>query len=221
MRFVKTDSPAPVADYLAKRVAALLGENKRVLLLLSGGSAIAVAALAAKQLQGARLAGLAITLTDERYGEPGHADSNWQQLLDAGFTLPGAVLVPVLQGKDIADTAASFDSALETAFKHADYSIGLFGIGPDGHTAGILPLTYAAAAPGMAYSYDGGKYQRVTMTPGAIARLDEAVVYAMGREKWPVLEQLQNEVPVDRQPAQLLKQVRRVTVYNDHQGDKQ
>jgi 6-phosphogluconolactonase/glucosamine-6-phosphate isomerase/deaminase len=219
MRFVKTDAPAPVADYLAERITLLLGENKRVLLLLSGGSAIKVAAALAPKLQDARLPGLAVTLTDERYGEPGHPDSNWKQLLDAGFSLPGAVLVPVLQGNNMDDTVAAFDGALRTAIKHADYCIGLFGIGADGHTAGILPLSPAVTASGMAFGYDGGKYQRVTMTAGAITQLDEAVVYAVGSEKWPVIQQLHDEVSVDQQPAQLLKQVGRVTIYNDHQGD--
>ena len=38
-------------------------------------------------------------LTDERYGPVGHPDSNWSQLLQKGFDLPQAKLVPVLTGR--------------------------------------------------------------------------------------------------------------------------
>jgi hypothetical protein len=58
------------------------------------------------------------------------------------------------------------------------------------------------------------------MTAPAITRLDEAVVYAIGENKWPVLAQLaQSDLPLTDQPAQVLKRVRIVTIFNDHTGD--
>lgn len=199
---------------------ALLDHLKRgsVLWLVPGGSAMKIALGAVTYLceQNISLENLTITLTDERYGEVGHADSNWRQLEGAGFCAPGATLRPVLDGGSIEETARAWGAWLEEALAKANYRIGLFGIGPDGHTSGILPHSPAVTAPGLVAAYDGGAYQRITTTGEALARLDEAVVYAAGESKHPVLDQLETEVPVEDQPAQLLKRVLKVTIFNDY-----
>jgi 6-phosphogluconolactonase len=216
MRFVRSDSEGAAA-YIAGVVREKLGAGKRVLLFLSGGSAIAVAVTLTKKLRGTpsvRL--LTITLMDERYGEVGHADSNWQQLLDAGCMLPGATLLPILRGGDMTATADAFANAITEQLEIADYRIGLFGIGPDGHTAGILPHTSAVAETDIVHAYEVGGYQRITLTIPALTWLDEAVAYAIGEAKWPVLDQLKTDLPVDHQPAQLLKIIPTLTIFNDH-----
>jgi 6-phosphogluconolactonase/glucosamine-6-phosphate isomerase/deaminase len=216
MRFVKSDSEGAAA-YIADVVREKLGAGKRVLLFLSGGSAIAVAVALTEKLRGTpsvRL--LTITLMDERYGEVGHADSNWQQLLDAGFMLPGATLLPILRGGDMTATADAFANAITEQLEAADYRIGLFGIGPDGHTAGILPYTSAVTETDMVHAYEAGGYRRITLAVPALTWLDEAIVYAMGEAKWPVLAQLKTDLPVDDQPAQLLKTIPALTIFNDH-----
>ena len=130
IEFIPATSPAPVGKYLAGLISAQLGDGRRVLWLLSGGSAIAAAVEAAKLLQGADLSNLTVSLIDERYGEVGHADSNWAQLLAAGFDLPGATLHPVLSGLGQAETAEDFEHFLASQFAASDYVVGLLGIGP-------------------------------------------------------------------------------------------
>ena len=124
--------------------------------------------------------------------------------MDAGFSVPGAILLPVLHGKDMPATAADFEASLKQMFERASYRIGLLGIGPDGHTSGILPYSSAVDAPGLVHAYEGGGYRRVTTTAAALAMLDEGVVFAVGEAKWPVLDKLQTNAPPAEQPAQFL-----------------
>lgn len=217
--YAKITTPDPVAEYLAAAVTKRLSRGKRVLWLVCGGSSIAVAAAASKLLAGHDLSKLAVTLTDERYGYVGHPDSNWRQLSEAGFALPGARLRPVLTGASMDSTVAGFADILEEELDRADYRLGFFGIGPDGHVAGILPGSPAVDADDLTAGYDAGNFRRLTMTFQAISALDEAVVYAVGEAKWPVLDQLEDELELDVQPAQALKDIETLTVFNDHKGE--
>jgi 6-phosphogluconolactonase/glucosamine-6-phosphate isomerase/deaminase len=219
INFIRITSPDPVIEYITDALTTRLSKGKRVLWLVPGGSSIAIAAAVAKQLQGVPLEKLTVTLTDERFGEVDHPDSNWRQLSKAGFELPGAALRPVLKGRDMAATVRNFADTLEEEFDRADYRIGFFGIGPDGHTAGILPGSSAVDADDMTNGYDAGNFRRITMTPIAIEQLDEAVVYAVGEAKWPVIDELSTSIDPGDQPAQILKTVPLLTVFNDHTGE--
>ena len=215
MMFVPASSPEPVGQYVAGNIAAQLADNRTVLWLLSGGSAIAVAVAASKHLAGQNLSGITASLIDERFGPVGNPQSNWRQLQDAGFELAGAALHPVLDGASQSDTAEAFDGFLHTEFNRADFHIGLLGIGPDGHTSGILPHSPAVTALVLATAYDGGAFRRITTTPRALSYLDEAVVYAVGRSKWPVLDRLETDMPFAEQPAQALKAATKLTIFTD------
>lgn len=222
MKFQNISSPKPVVDYLVNTLIAKLTAGQHVLWLVPGGSAITIAAQVTEHLrhQTLPLNHLAVTLTDERYGPVGHPDSNWLQLQQAGFELPGSHLLPVLANTSLEATTQAFADTLATELDRANYRLGLFGIGPDGHTAGILPHAPATTATSLAAGYNGGKFQRITITAPAIARLDEAVVYAAGQAKWPILHQLATEnLTLDQQPAVALKQIPAVTIFHDYQGD--
>ena len=215
--FRTIDSPEPLVEYLTHVISSQLAAGKRVLWLVAGGSSVPVAVAVSKELKnsGVSLEKLVMTLTDERYGDVGHADSNWQQLKNKGFDLSGAIVQPVLDGKDMEATVTAFGVFLGIELDKSDYRIGLFGIGPDGHTAGILPHSPVVGATQLAAGYDAGAYRRMTMTPPAIARLDEAVAYAVGESKWPVLERLETELSLEEQPAQILKQISKATIFTD------
>jgi len=210
-----------VADALAQTITNQLRRGKKVLWLVPGGSAIAVAAEAAKQIAAVPHQTLTVTLTDERYGPVDHADSNWRQLAEAGFDLPNARMLPVLTGTDRTTTAAAFGEMLQRELQTADWAIGLFGMGADGHTAGMLPNSPAITATGYAEAYDAPNFERITMTPKAVLHLDEAIVYAVGPEKWPALKRLKDSQPVAEQPAQILKHVPSLTVYTDYEENNQ
>lgn len=218
MRYIKISDTKPVAEYLASTILSHLQNHQTVLWFVSGGSAIAAAVQTSQLLNGHDVSGLSVTLTDERYGVVGHANSNWQQLIDAGFALPGAQLHPVLAGEDRPTTTAKFDVYLHNMLSKAGFKIGLFGMGPDGHTAGILPRSPATKNTDYVTDYDAN-FQRITMTFPTIQRLDEAVMYATGTAKKPALDQLANTVALADQPVQILKQVPKVTIFNDLRGD--
>ncbi len=210
-------NPEEAARKVADKLKIHLARGERVLWLVGGGSAITVAVNVAEHLAQSDLSRLTVSLTDERFGPVGHVDSNWGQLEKAGFALPRACKVPVLQGLDLAATADAWASRLKQELEHADYSLGLFGIGADGHTAGILPHSPAVNGQGLVCGYDGGTYIRVTITPPAIAQLDCAIVYAMGAEKWSVLARLAEVGPEGAQPVQALKRAGELFVLSDYQ----
>jgi 6-phosphogluconolactonase len=216
--FFKIESKFKSADILADRLAQKLGLGGSVLWLISGGSAIEIAVLAAKKLSGAELSRLSISLVDERYGPVGHSDSNWRQLTAAGFELEGANLQPILENQNPEVTAANFEKFIG-AHAH-DYKIALLGMGADGHTAGILPGSPALTAPGLVCFYQGPDYQRLTLSRKGLESLDEAILFASGENKHQAVKDLSADLPPDEQPAQIIKQIPRWSVYNDLLGEE-
>ena len=117
----------------------------------SGGSNIPIAADVMNAIRAgispASLDNLTISLTDERYGPVGHPDSNWKQLQDIGMNLSGIKAHPILDGSSLPETVARFGIMIEKILKSTDVIVGQFGMGADGHIAGILPHSPAVSKP--------------------------------------------------------------------------
>lgn len=223
-----TKDPDDPARFIAQSILNQLKINKRVLFFVTGGSSIVVGVKVSEILrEGFRkeenknlVKNLTIALTDERHGIVGHPDSNWKQLLDKGFSLLDAKIIPVLTGDDLVDTTEKFNMVLAQEFKNTDYKIGLFGIGADGHTAGILPESKAVNFEELVVGYEAPKFSRITITPKAIEKLDEAVVWAQGEEKWNVIKDLiEKYIDIVKQPAQVLKKVPLLTIFTDYKKE--
>ncbi len=220
MEFQRIQDYQPVVEYLVQAINSRLSEGQKVLWLVPGGSAISIAADVSKQLHVPEDGQLIVTLTDERYGPVNHPDSNWLQLASAGFQVANTKELTVLHNKSLEETVSDYADALETALLGADFRIGLFGMGADGHTAGILPGSPAVNEQRLASGYAASDFTRLTMTFPAIMRLDQTVVYAMGAGKKPALENLQRDIPLAVQPAQIHKKVSRCTIFNDQIGEE-
>jgi 6-phosphogluconolactonase/glucosamine-6-phosphate isomerase/deaminase len=218
VEIIRQSDPSAATEYLARIINSKLEMGQNVLWLVAGGSAIKIAALVSKKLR-KPLKNLTVALTDERYGPVGYKDSNWQQLLKAGFRLDGASLQPVLRGKSLSQTAKEYSTVLRTGLKAADYSLALAGMGPDGHIFGIKPGSPAVVGGEDVLGYQWDDYIRITPTIKLIKQLDEVAVYAVGREKWPQFDLLKEDVSADKQPAQLLKQLKKVIIFTDYKGD--
>lgn len=224
MQFIKVSSPAQAAKALAEHLQQELTKGQRVLWLVSGGSNIPLSVQVMKALSADARANLAIMLTDERFGPESHPDSNMRQLLTAGLQPGSATVVPtLLPGKQsLEDTRSRYDAAIQTAFQHADVIVGQFGMGADGHIAGILPGSPAVNSTKMVEAYDGGDFIRITLTPHAIKHITAAYLFAFGEGKQKMLATLHSkDLPVSQQPAQILKQLSEAYVYNDQIGERQ
>jgi 6-phosphogluconolactonase/glucosamine-6-phosphate isomerase/deaminase len=218
MEIVYNSDPVNAAAiHLARNIKTHLDAGEHVLWLLSGGSGIKVVLEAAKLLANTDLTNLSATLSDERYGSVGHVDENWQQLLDGGLQLPGADLYRPLINKDRAITSSEFGAWVKQKILEADYTVGLFGIGNDGHTAGIKPHSNAIEPSTWATEYTGDDFERITITTHTIDQLDEAIIQASGEDKVPTLKLLlHQDVAVSEQPAQALKSVQKCTLYTNN-----
>ena len=220
MEFVE-GTQADAIDAVSARIISGLGDGKRVLWLISGGSNILleVEIMAAVRESGADLAGLAVMPMDERYGEAGHKDSNIQQLRDAGFESGEATLVDILIHNVPFDQTVSFyNDIASTAFASAGVVIGQFGLGADGHVAGILPDSPATSAePVVVIGYEWSDYIRLTLSAEMLKQIAVAFVPAFGAGKADALARLrEDKEKFEKLPAKLLYDLPEVHVYTDH-----
>jgi 6-phosphogluconolactonase/glucosamine-6-phosphate isomerase/deaminase len=223
-----TTSIEEAGSFIASSILKQLKLGKQVLFFVTGGSSIAVGAKVSEFLRNNGeqdlIKNFTIMMTDERYGPLDHKDSNWYQLMQKGFSLPDAKLIPILDGGDRVSTTLKFNTNLSQELiddKEARYKIGLFGIGADGHTSGILPESGAVDSPDLAYGYDTLTFSRITITPKVIEQLDEAVVWVQGEEKWGVVKDLlEKNIEIIKQPAQILKKVLKLTIFTDYPSSR-
>lgn len=212
MNLLHVSGTADARDFLIQRIETLLTSGERVLLLLSGGSAMDMEIQALQTVAGHPQAdSLLVSQVDERYGQAGHPDSNWQQLIDRGFDPESVSHHPILNGKGLGATAADFSSFLDRERKRT--IIGVFGMGTDGHTAGILPGSSAIDETNTVAAYESSPYTRITVAPPFFSRVDLALLWAMGGEKQIQLERFMSDLSPADQPAQLLKQCRELYIF--------
>jgi 6-phosphogluconolactonase/glucosamine-6-phosphate isomerase/deaminase len=233
MNIRKVDSIQPAVDFITESLISHLDKGEEVLWLLTGGSGIQIEVAVSQKLANHDLKNLTVILTDERFPyrqsdtelfDPvNHPNSNWRQIIDAGFSLKGATLIPILKGKDIIETKGEFEKTLSNLLLlTSSYKIGLFGMGADSHTAGILPECPATQEKiHFVSSYDAAEFLRITMTFAAIRKLDEVVLCAFGETKKEALINLRDkDAPLGEQPVQILKTVPKLTIFNDQIGEE-
>lgn len=218
--FKKITSDKPVIDYLTHTITTHLKSGQEVLWLLSGGSYIDVQVSTSKKLSQIDLSNLTVSLTDERYGAAGHADSNWRKLQDRGFKLNGAKLVPILKAKNPEQTKDEYAGFINTELHSAGYKLGCVGVGEDGHTLGVLCNSPVVASKELVEMYQGPDFKRITLTLGSLGLLDEVVVYMVGKEKKDIIDQIADGgLDLSTQPAQMLNRLKKVIIFNDYKGE--
>lgn len=222
MRFKKVEGTQDLTNALTSRLNTALDEGNKVLWLVPGGSNITVAVGVMRGLNRSKLSNLTVALTDERYGDPGHADSNYFQLRKAGFNYKDAKFDDLLDGSTQKETVQRSNDKMAELFTSSDLVVGFLGMGSDGHIAGILPNSPATTEKHMwVVGYDGGQFQRITLTPFALSHIDEAIVGAFGVEKKPQFEKLcRVKLPIREMPAQILCHLNNVVIYNDQIGEE-
>lgn len=221
MKFILTAGWEDGVADLAERLVRELANGKRVLWLLSGGSNIPASVQIMENIPEEQSRNLSISLIDERYGPPGHSKSNWAQLMAAGFDAKHANLLPILQTGDSFEAAIEhFEQLATEAFDNHEVIIAQLGIGEDGHIAGILPGSPAAKEKkAFVTGYEAPPLSRLTLTFPGLRRIHAAYAFAFGEPKKEALQTLQAKtVKLEKQPAQILKELPEAYLYNDQVG---
>lgn len=221
MNYIYTEEPIEsAAEATAKSILNHLDKGETVLWLLTGGSGAKIAVIVGQLLRNHDLSKLSVSMTDERIGNIGHVDENWQQILDFGLNLPGANLYRPLTGESREQTTIKFGNWLEQQLAVNDFKIALFGIGSDGHTAGIKPGSSAATSTDFAASFNGNDFERLTITYRGIEQLDEAIIQASGADKTAVIKNLiAGDIDLRTQPAQILRKIPVATIYSNNKEE--
>lgn len=235
------DDTDVAAKMLSARITNELKNCEQVLWLVPGGSNIPISVaimneirkkVAEKELTVADLGRLTVTLTDERYGAVGHKDSNWQQLIAAGFSFTDIKTIPWLRATNNSSNKSegafskSEDSAKNTlsvvandlrlAFEQKTICIGQFGMGADGHIAGVLPDSPGVSSKEIAVAYQAPTYTRMTLTLAALRNVDVAYAFVFGESKRVAIADLKNKkLPPEKQPAAVLHHIKEAWVVVD------
>lgn len=206
-----------LGETLANKLTMALQSHTRVVWLVPGGSNIPISIEAMGLLDEQLTNKLVIMQTDERFVDVTSPDCNWYQLQTGGFDTKQATTYPFLvAGENRDQTVERYGHTVQSEFAQADYIIGQFGFGSDGHVAGIKPHSAASTTDALTAGYQAEDFNRITLTFAALRQLNEAVAFAHGDSKRPVLEQFVGDAPpLERFPAGILKQIDNSTVYND------
>ncbi len=220
MEFIQSKDGKEGVKKMADKLSASLGENQRVLWLICGGSNIPLAALAMNMVRKTvgveQLGLLTVGQTDERYGPIGHKDSNWKQMEDASFNFDNVNPMPMLMGESLEKTVEDYARRIKNAFEENDIVIAQFGIGADGHVAGMLPHTEAIDDEKLVSGYEAEPFVRVTLTPPAFDGIDVAYTFAFGNSKHEAVTRAwQKDLTIFEMPAQILKRIPESYFYSD------
>ncbi len=146
-----------------------------------------------------------VGLIDERFGEVLHEKSNEKMIAQTGllryFSILDIPYYAVLRGLPLAETAERYDELIRSLQTVYTKSVGILGIGNDGHTSSIIPNRPDFTNPMfdkentlnmVSYLSDTtGPYKdRVGMTFLGLSMLDLLIVLAFGQEKEPALQLL-------------------------------
>ncbi len=224
MDFIKTKDASIGTLAVFSRIKKEIESGRKVLWILCGGSNIGLEVEILKKLRiEFKTDNLAIILMDERYGKYGHRDSNWQQLLDAGADLDRLYASPVLteENKPLEETISEYTKLLKVKLGTVDIVIAVFGMGADGHTAGMLPGSPAVYSELPVVGYDSPPFERITLTKKVLEQVDVAFLFAFGKAKLTALENLEkNILPFTKMPSKILSEIPETYIYNDQIGEK-
>lgn len=216
MRLIKHKKD--LSNLVAHRLNKLLEQNARVIWLVSGGSNIPISVDASRLINKVLASKLVIMQTDERFVPINSPNCNWKQLIDAGFIVGDAEVLPIIidESSTLEQTAERYNSIVINEFAKSDCIYGQFGIGGDGHIAGVKPETVATTAVDMVTGYRADDFARITLTFDALLKVNYADVFAYGDSKKSALEKLKsNNTSLDILPSGILWKIEKSTVYND------
>lgn len=203
-----------VTQHVAQHLKEALAQEEQAVLVVSGGRSPAsmFQSLSAQPLAWGRVA---VTLADERWVPPDHADSNEalvrRHLLRSRAA--SARFVPLWTGK--ATPESSVPTACEAlAALPRPFSQVVLGMGVDGHIASLFPgssgwaeglgAKEAVLATHPPRAARGMPHARLTLSLQALLEARDIVLMIMGHAKRRVLERALREGPVEELPVRAL-----------------
>lgn len=187
--------------------------DEKILLALSGGTSVDYRKMIVEP--GDINPGV-IIVTDERYGEPFHKDSNELLLKESGIrecTDEKCIEAhKILTGLNFFETEKRYDKLILELFGRFKKKVGIMGIGPDLHTAGVFPYSAAVKSPDyvVAEVVENKFPKRISLSLKALGEFSAFVILAFGKEKEPALKRLLDTKENDMQkyPAIFYRKVK-------------
>lgn len=215
------------AFILRRKIEEIFAEKKRILLLLSGGSAVSLYQELAANIDTLEIKPdfLAIAQVDERFHPENELKINSNAIentkLIEKLGIKGIPFYKVPQTGTMRESAFNYDKLIKKLFGIYDYKIAVLGIGSDGHTAGILRgYNSEWEKDRFVFGYENrGEFpQRITMTPKAFSFLDFGLLVAVGGEKISALEKILNKGSddINNLPGLLIHRIKEVEVITDN-----
>lgn len=225
--------------HLTHLVTQELHKGRRVLLFLSGGSAVQLYKKLGESLLRNEIDSsyIAFAQVDERFQPEDKNDVNAVSIERTGlWEVCKKKNIPyylISQEGTLEDSARQYNETVSKLLTEYPYRLAILGIGEDGHTAGLLPFheRYWNKKP-MVVGYTVKERQnntavsfcqrfrfkkRVTLTPKAL-KLNFALVVASGEKKRWAIENAfkkENKNSIDIYPAALLQKIQKVDLFTD------
>ncbi len=146
----------------------------------------------------------AISIVDERYGEPFHKNSNELLLKNIGvkdWADKNCIEShKFLRGIDFLETAKEYGKEIKDLFGRFKKRVGVMGVGTNLHTAGIFPYSVAVKSPKFveAETVEDMFPRRLTLTLKALGEFTGFVLLVFEEEKKAaikiILDETENDV---------------------------
>lgn len=158
----------------------------------------------------------AVGQIDERFGKRGHKNSNEMMIQESGLIKylesHNIRFYPMLEhvrtnNDEIEAASKDYDEALRFIFKYIPKSIGILGIGADGHIAGIPAIPAISKKmledkSSLVNFYEAKEYgSRITLNYHGLSMIDLLIVLVLGQEKRETLASMFKEGKVEDMPA--------------------
>lgn len=212
MKIIKVKNPKEGVEVCKNLLYEIV--SKTSVLFLSGGSTPkTLYELLAKEK---KLNAGAVAMVDERYVVNGQLGTNEAMIRQTGLTqyLEKAKtrFYPILEEKTIEETTKDYDETVRYLFNYFQKSIGILGVGIDGHTAG-LPAGIqnsefrVQGETELVTGFDnfpGDFKERITLTFLGLLQLDQIIVLVFGKDKKKALNLMFETGSVSEIPARIL-----------------
>lgn len=200
--------------HLIRIIDKQIKEEKKTLLLLSGGSSVNVYPYLSSVSEL-----LVIAQVDERFQPENREDVNAGAIKKAAFHVPYYI---VSQEGSVEKAAEEYNRTIEDLWKKCDCKIAVLGIGEDCHTAGLIPgyeKDWNTDRFVVGYNLAQNKFrQRITVTPKLLEQLDYALIVAAGDKKKKAIQNAlkkENLENLNRYPAAIIQKIKEVDLLTD------